>query len=66
MDTKPSKESVKSPSSGTDPSNCGGLPEKMNVEQIFKENLPPTTPATSSVIGIAAKGAQGTSDKMLY
>ena len=60
------KESVKSPTSATDPSNLGGLPSKMSVEQIFQENLPPTTPAQSSVIGIADKAGQGTSGKMLY
>lgn len=60
------KESVKSPSSATDTRNLGGLPPKMSVDQIFQENLPPTTPAQSSVVGIADKGGQGTSGKMLY
>lgn len=54
------KGSVKSPSSATDTANSGGMPQTMTVEQIFAENSPPTTPAQSSVIGIAPKMAQGT------
>lgn len=61
MSDKPSKESVKSPTSATDTANSGGMPPKMSVEAIFAENCPPTTPAQSSVIGIAPKAAQGTS-----
>ncbi len=66
MDKPKQKESVKSPASATDPANSGGLPPRWNVEKIFAENLPPTTPAQSSVAGIAEKGAQGTTGKMLY
>lgn len=66
MDKPKQKESVKSPSSATDPANMGGLPPKWDVEKTFSENLPPTMPAQSSVIGIADKGGQGTSGKMLY
>lgn len=54
------KGSVKSPTSATDTANSGGMPVKMDVEAIFAENLPPTTPAQSSVMGIAPKMAQGT------
>jgi hypothetical protein len=54
------KGSVKSPTSATDTANMGGMPEKMTVEQIFAENTPPSTPAESSVMGIAPKAAQGT------
>lgn len=61
MSDKPSKESVKSPTSATDAANLGGMPPTMEVKAIFDENRPPTTPAQSSVIGIAPKAAQGTS-----
>lgn len=52
--------SVKSPSSATDPANSGGMPPTMDVKEIFAENCPPSTPAESSVMGIAPKAAQGT------
>lgn len=70
MKDKPSSnlngnDSVKSPSSGTDPANMGGMPMRMSVDEIFQENLPDPVPAESSVIGIAPKSAQGTGNKML-
>lgn len=53
-------ESVKSPSSATDPANSGGMPATMTVDQIFKENSPDPVPAESSVIAIAPKASRGT------
>lgn len=58
--------SVKSPSSGTDPANSGGRPQKMTVDQIFAENCPPPDMAQSSVIGIAPKASQGTGGGSSY
>lgn len=52
--------SVKSPSSATDPANSGGMPPTMEPKAIWMENTPPSTPAESSVIGIAPKASQGT------
>lgn len=59
-DPEMNKGSVKSPSTGTDFSNLGNMPPTWDFKQQADENLPPTTPATSSVEGIGPKASQGT------
>lgn len=52
-------ESVKSPTSATDPANMGGKPPTWDCKQIFDENLPPPTPAESSVADLGERAYDG-------
>lgn len=52
MKNKSTAGSVKSPSNREQTTaNCGGQPEKLSVEQIFKRNPPPKTPPSEPITG---------------
>ncbi len=53
------KESVKSPTSATDPTNSGGKPPTWDVAKIFSESEPPPRPADSSVADLGERAYDG-------